>query len=45
VIDDTMICSFRFVEDIFLGTCGRDIECEALRISLAGGDHMAALLP
>jgi hypothetical protein len=39
VIDGTMICSFRFVVDVFLGTCGRDIECEVLRSSLVGGDH------
>jgi hypothetical protein len=39
VIDDNIICSYRFVEDVFLGTCGRDIECEALHSLLVGGDH------
>jgi hypothetical protein len=38
VIDDTMTCSFRFVE-VFLGTCGREIEREALTSSSAGRDH------
>jgi hypothetical protein len=43
VIDDNIICSFRFVEDVFLGTCGRHIECEALHSLLVGGDHSRTL--
>jgi hypothetical protein len=43
VIDDNIICSFRFVEDVFLGTCGRDIECGSGRdIEIS---TMAALFP
>jgi hypothetical protein len=31
--------SFRPVEDVFLGTCAREIEWEALSSSPVGGDH------
>jgi hypothetical protein len=34
-----MTCFITFVEDVFLGTCGREIEREALCSSPAGGDH------
>jgi hypothetical protein len=43
VIDDTMTCSFRFAEGIFLGTCGREIERKALCRLLTCGDHGRAL--
>jgi hypothetical protein len=42
VIDDTMTYSFRFVEDVFLGSCG-EIERGTLRSSPIGGDHGRAL--
>jgi hypothetical protein len=43
VIDNSMHCSFRFVEYIFLTTWGIEIEREALCYSPVSGDPSGAL--